>query len=139
LKIASVHHHPYAYDTSPAKLYEKILAGLFGGEDKFIAFDGADEFMQWCAARGISLVLHGHKHVPHRAEASIHVGQKIYNVVVVGCGSTTGAGGRPMCYDKIALDPTTKRWNVLFYHDEIGDGSGFRLQNVTLDLRVNAN
>lgn len=136
LRIALVHHHPYAYDTEPSAAYEKILASLFGGEERFVAFDGADEFMQWCAARGISLVLHGHKHVPRWVEADIPVGGKRQNVVVVGCGSTTGAGGRPMCYDIIALDPATKRWNVLFFHDEMGDGSGFRLQNVTLDLRT---
>jgi hypothetical protein len=136
LKIALVHHHPYAYDTKPAAVYEKILAGLFGGEDRFVAFDGADEFMAWCAARGISLVLHGHKHVPHWVEANIPIRGRSHNVVVVGCGSTTGAGGRPMCYDIIAMDPATKRWSVLFYHDERGDGSGFGLQNVTLDLRA---
>lgn len=139
LKIALVHHHPYAYNTTPTALYEKVLARLFGGEDRFVAFDGADGFMSWCAARGVSLVLHGHKHVPHWVEANISVRGKSHNVVVVGCGSTTGAGGRPMCYDKIVMDPNTKRWNVLFYHDERGDGSGFGLQNVTLDLRTNPN
>lgn len=41
-----------------------------------------------------------------------------------------------MCYDTIAMDPSTKRWSVLFYHDEKRDGSGFGLQNVTLDLRA---
>lgn len=136
LRIALVHHHPYAYDTRPRTVYEKVLAGLFGDEERFVAFEGADKFMSWCAARGISLVLHGHKHVPHWVEADIPVGGQSQKVVVVGCGSTTGVGGRPMCYDIIAMDPSTKRWNALFYHDESGDGSGFGLQNVTLDLRA---
>jgi hypothetical protein len=136
LKIALVHHHPYTYQTAPIAAYEKILAGLFGGEEKFVAFNGADEFMNWCAARGISLVLHGHKHVPHWVEADIPRNGRSHRIMVVGCGSTTGAGGRPMCYDIIACDPTTKRISVLFYHDESGDGSGFGLQNVALDLRV---
>jgi 3',5'-cyclic AMP phosphodiesterase CpdA len=135
MKIALVHHHPYAYDTTPTALYEKILARLFGSEDRFVAFDGAEQFMQWCAARGISLVLHGHKHVPHLVNAEITANGRSNEVIVVGCGSTTGAGGRPMCYDIIVMDPATKRWNALFYHDERGDGSGFGLQNVTLDLR----
>jgi 3',5'-cyclic AMP phosphodiesterase CpdA len=137
LRIALVHHHPYSYDSQPTAVYEKVLARWFGGEERFIAFDGADEFMQWCAARDVSLVLHGHKHVPHWVEAHIPIRGQYYNVVVVGCGSTTGAGGKPMCYDIIALDPVSKRWSVLFYHDERGDGSGFGLQNVTVDLRVN--
>lgn len=135
LKVALVHHHPYAYDTEPRAVYEKILANLFGNEERFVAFEGADDFMSWCAARGVSLVLHGHKHVPHWVEANIHAGARYQSVVVVGCGSTTGAGGGPMCYDIIAIDPETKRWSVSFYHDERGDGSGFGLQNVTLDLR----
>jgi predicted phosphodiesterase len=135
LKIALVHHHPYAYNTAPQALYEKVLAGLVGDEERFVAFDGADEFMNWCAARGVSLVLHGHKHVPHWVEANISVRGRSQNVVVVGCGSTTGVGGRPMCYDIIAMDPATKRWNALFYYDDKGDGSGFGLQNVALNLR----
>jgi predicted phosphodiesterase len=135
MKIALVHHHPNAYKTTPTALYEKILARLFGSEDRFVAFDEAEQFMQWCAARGVSLVLHGHKHVPHLVNATITAHGRSKEVVVVGCGSTTGAGGRPMCYDIIAMDPATKRWNALFFHDERGDGSGFRLQNITLDLR----
>ncbi len=135
LKIALVHHHPYAYDAKPFALYEKILARLFGDEEKFVAFEGAEEFMKWCAARDVSLVLHGHKHVPHWVEADIPSNGRSRKIMVVGCGSTTGVGGRPMCYDIIALDPATKRWNALFYHDERGDGSGFGLQNVTLNLR----
>jgi predicted phosphodiesterase len=136
LRIALVHHHPYAYQTAPRALYEKILAGLFGGDEKFAAFEGSDEFMRWCAARGVSVVLHGHKHVPHWVEADISNNGRSHRIMVVGCGSTTGAGGRPMCYDIIAIDPNTKRISALFYHDERGDGSGFGLQNVALDLRV---
>jgi len=138
-KIALVHHHPYSYYSTPTAPYEKILAGLFGSEDRFVAFEGADKFMNWCASRGVSLVLHGHKHVPHQVEANIPIGNNSQSVVVIGCGSTTGVGGRPMCYDIIALDPNTKRWNALFYHDEAGDGSGFGLQNVALDLRIGTN
>lgn len=135
MKIALVHHHPFAYEGEPTALYERILYRLFGSEERFVAFEGAEEFMQWCAARGISLVLHGHKHIPHKVSATLIVGGRRREVFVVGCGSTTGAGGRPMCYDVITLDPATKQWNTLFYHDERGDGSGFGLQNVTLNLR----
>jgi predicted phosphodiesterase len=138
MKVALVHHHPYAYSASPATHYEKILKRLFGSDEPFLAFEGATEFMQWCAARGVSLVLHGHKHVPHLVKDEILVNGRWQRVIVVGCGSTTGVGGRPMCYDIIAMDPATKQWNALFYHDEIGDGSGFRLQNVTLNLPTQA-
>jgi 3',5'-cyclic AMP phosphodiesterase CpdA len=131
LRIALVHHHPYAYTSAPTALYERILAGLFGGDERFVAFEEAEAFVEWCAAQGVSLVLHGHKHVPHLVTVRLAMRE----ITVVGCGSTTGVEGKPMCYDVITMDPSTKRWNVLFFHDEKGDGSGFGLQNVTLDLR----
>jgi hypothetical protein len=136
LRVALVHHHPFAYDSVPTALYERILAGLFGGEEQFIAFDGAESFMEWCAARGVSLVMHGHKHTAHLATVSIGGERgKTPEITVVGCGSTTGMDGKPMCYDIVTLDPETKRWNVLFYYDEKGDGGGFRPHDIRLDLR----
>ena len=89
-------------------------------------FENADEFLKWCSARGVSLVLHGHKHVPR---------QKIGldDMLIVGCGSTTGVENSPMCYDVVTVDPNTARWSVSFYHDPNADGSGFKVQNVTLD------
>ena len=80
-------------------------------------------------------MLHGHKHIPHLVTVSLTAQGKTREITVVGCGSTTGVEGKPMCYDVITMDPSTKRWNVLFFHDEKGDGSGFVLQNVTVDLR----
>jgi predicted phosphodiesterase len=134
MKIALVHHHPYAYGAKPTALYERILAGLFGSDEAFVAFEDADAFINWCAARGVSLVLHGHKHVPHLRTAVLEAhGQRVH-LTVVGCGSTTGVDKKPMCYDIVTLDPQTKRWSVSFYHDENGDGSGFRLQNVAVNI-----
>jgi hypothetical protein len=51
-------------------------------------------------------------------------------------GSSVGAEGKPMCYDVVTIEPVTKRWSVSFYQDTRGDGSGFSLQNLALDLRV---
>jgi UDP-2,3-diacylglucosamine pyrophosphatase LpxH len=133
LKVALVHHHPIAYQSVPTSAYERLMAKL-GGEERFIAFNNADEFLEWCAARGVSLVLHGHKHIPHWATREIHSQNDYKRVTIVGCGSTTGVEGKPMCYDIVTLDPETKRWNVLFYHDEKGDGSGFGIQNVALNF-----
>src|SRR5262245_7243320 len=55
--------------------------------------------LSWCAERGVSLILHGHKHVPHHVQATISAGSREHSMVVVGCGSTTGAEARPLCYD----------------------------------------
>jgi UDP-2,3-diacylglucosamine pyrophosphatase LpxH len=130
--IALVHHHPVDYGTQPTALYERILA-RFGGDDRFIAFEESEDFVRWCAGRKVSLILHGHKHVPHLATVRPTQGAE---VTVVGCGSSVGAEGKPMCYDIVTVEPVTKRWSVSFYQDERGDGSGFTLQNVALDLRV---
>ena len=136
LRVAVVHHHPYTYDSKPTVFYEKALNFFSKKEDRFIAFKNADEFLAWCGARDVSLILHGHKHVPHVVMASITVRQKPREIMIVGCGSTTGVEKKPMCYDIISVDPRTKRWNVTFYSDPTGDGSGFDLQNVTLDFRT---
>lgn len=130
--IALVHHHPVNYDSQPTALYERILA-RFGGDERFIAFEGSDDFVNWCVGRRVGLILHGHKHVPHLATVQPSQGGE---VTVVGCGSSVGAEGKPMCYDVVTIEPVTKRWSVSFYQDTRGDGSGFTLQNVALDLRV---
>ncbi len=130
--IALVHHHPVDYGSQPTALYERILSRL-GGDDRFIAFEESEDFVNWCAGRQVCLVLHGHKHVPHLATVRPTQGGE---VTVVGCGSSVGAEGKPMCYDVVTIEPATKRWSVSFYQDTRGDGSGFALQNVALDLRV---
>jgi predicted phosphodiesterase len=130
--IALVHHHPVNYGSQPTALYERILARL-GGDGRFIDFEESEDFVNWCVGRQVGLVLHGHKHVPHLATVRPTQGGE---VTVVGCGSSVGAEGKPMCYDVVTIEPVTKRWSVSFYQDTRGDGSGFTLQNVALDLRV---
>ena len=130
--IALVHHHPVNYGSQPTALYERILA-RFGGDERFIAFEKSEDFLKWCVRRQVGLVLHGHKHIPHLATVQSTEGGEVR---VVGCGSSVGAEGKPMCYDVVTVEPVTKRWSVSFYQDTRGDGSGFTLQNVALDLRV---
>lgn len=132
-KVALVHHHPVNYGAEPTSLYERILSRFPGGGEKFLAFEKSDEFLKWCANRGIKLVLHGHKHVPHLATVR-PVETRTHEVTTVGCGSSTGAEGKPMCFDIITLDPITERWSVKFFQDG-GDGSGFVCQNVAIDFR----
>ena len=136
VRVAVVHHHPYTYASEPTVFYEKILNLLSKREDRFVAFQNADEFLAWCGARDVSLVLHGHKHVPHVVRANIVVRDKPKEILIVGCGSTTGVENKPMCYDIVSLDPSTRKWGVIFYSDPTGDGAGFDPQNVTLDLRT---
>lgn len=130
--IALVHHHPVDYRSQPTALYERILARL-GFDDQLIAFEESEDFLKWCVGRNIGLVLHGHKHMPHLATVRPDR-ENGDEVTVVGCGSSVGAGGKPMCYDVVTIEPSTKRWSVSFYQDERGDGSGFNVQNVALNL-----
>ena len=134
-KIALVHHHPFTYATAATASYDRFLRRITGDEDTFTRFEEADEFVSWCAERGISLILHGHKHVPHHVEAVISVGNRTHSVMVVGCGSTTGVDGSPLSYDVIALNPNTGRWSVTFYEDASSRGAGFRVSELTLDTR----
>ena len=128
-KVVLVHHHPINYGGQPTAFYEKLLSP-FGIGEKLIAFEDADAFLAWCASRGVSLVLHGHKHIPHLASVDRHDQQ----TTIVGCGSSVGAEGKPMCYDIVTLDPKSGEWSVSFFHDDAGDGSGFRLQNIAVKV-----
>jgi len=139
LKVALVHHHPYDYATHPTALYEKVLSKvqskLYRRQDVFVGFDNADQFLTWCAGRGVSLILHGHKHVPHQRIGYVAQTGRRYQFLVIGCGSTTGVENTPMCYDVIHYDPASRRWGATFYHDIAADGGGFILQTVTIDTR----
>src|SRR5262249_49722319 len=95
----------------------------------------ADLFLEWCAARGVSVILHGHKHVPHRIAATISVNNHAHRLLVIGCGSTTGAEKSALSYDVLSVNPATNRCAVTFYHDPSGSGEGFRIQQITVDLR----
>jgi Calcineurin-like phosphoesterase len=108
LKIALVHHHPFTYVTKPSAFYDKLIRRIFRSEDKFVRFDNADRFVNWCAERGVSLILHGHKHVPYHIRATIPVVRRGHEIMVVSCGSTMGAEKSPLCYDIISWNKATR-------------------------------
>jgi len=134
-KIALVHHHPFSYETVPTAGYDTFLRTITGNEDTFTRFEQAEQFVSWCAERKVSLILHGHKHVPHHVRANVDVNGQHHTLVAVGCGSTTGAENSPLCYDVISLDPTTRRWGVTFHYDASKSGAGFRQQEIIADTR----
>jgi 3',5'-cyclic AMP phosphodiesterase CpdA len=134
-KIALVHHHPFAYETIATAGYDAFLRTITGSEDTFTRFEQAEQFVSWCAERKVSLILHGHKHVPHHVKADVNVSGHYHTLVAVGCGSTTGAENSPLCYDVVSLNPTTGRWGVTFYYDASKSGAGFRQQEIIADTR----
>jgi predicted MPP superfamily phosphohydrolase len=135
LKVALVHHHPYAY----ADYKETSIIDPRGwvGRESFIAFQDADNFLDWCATRGVELILHGHKHIPRlivdRVLDKASDGHTYQQITTVGCGSTLGANGSPMSFNLIEWDPGSANWNAQFMIDR-GDGSGFR--SVALQSQV---
>ncbi len=134
-KIALVHHYPFAYETVATKAYDTLLRKVTGGEDTFTRFEHAERFVSWCAERKVSMILHGHKHVPHHVRADVTIAGESRTLVVVGCGSTTGTENTPRCYDKVSLNPDTGRWGVTFYPDPSKAGAGFRAQEIAIDTR----
>lgn len=131
LKVALVHHHPYPYGNKvPAfadPVYHKLIKAIWPNEDHFLEFEDSAEFMRWCNDCGVEIVLHGHKHRPR---------QLLNNdkILVVGCGSTTGAENTPMTYNIISRDTESGRWNPSFYFDQYADGSGFKPLSVRLNI-----
>jgi predicted MPP superfamily phosphohydrolase len=134
-KIALVHHHPFDYHTIPTARYDALLRKITGDEDSFTRFEEAERFVSWCAERKVSLILHGHKHVPHHVQAAVSIGDRQHTLVSVGCGSTTGAENSPLCYDVVSFDPKTGRWGVTFHYDPSRSGAGFRKQEIIADTR----
>ena len=134
-KVALVHHHPFPYGTVPTARYDAVLRKITGDEDTFTRFERASNFVSWCAEKEVSLILHGHKHVAHHVQASIDKNGHKKSIVVIGCGSTTGAEKSPLSYDVISLNPITRKWAVTFYSDRSAAAANFNIDEVTLDMR----
>ncbi len=130
LKVALVHHHPVKYEPShePTTWHEKLFRALGFKQDAFLEFENAVEYLNWCEKMQVSLILHGHKHIPRQIKGPS-------DSLIVGCGSTTGVEGYPMCYDVITLNPKTGRWSPQFYQDIDANGAGFKLQSIILNTQ----
>jgi len=59
-------------------------------------------------------------------------------VTVVGCGSSVGVEGKPMCYDVVTIEPGTKRWSVSSTRTRgaTGVASPFRTSRLTFAYRI---
>jgi UDP-2,3-diacylglucosamine pyrophosphatase LpxH len=136
LRIALIHHHPFTFETEKETLVSRGLE-LFGITDEyFLRMEDADSFLQWCAARNIGLILHGHKHVARYVRKQIQrPDNSSFTITSVGCGTSLGAEGKPVSYNTIRWNPSDKQWAVSFFAD-VGDGGGFSMQQVSL-LRKN--
>lgn len=121
LKVAVLHHHPYPWGSQGEP---SLLDGIVKPEN-FVEMVEGRVFMEWCAGRGVSLVLHGHKHVPRLIHDRINVGDRDSELTTVACGTSLGANGRPLSYNIVDWNPDSQAWSIDFKVDR-GDGQGFR-------------
>ena len=131
-RVALVHHHPFPFQTGVETLLQRGLRAVGFYDERFLSMTDGPEFVTWCAARGIPLILHGHKHVPRHVRKMITVDRyRWLNVDAVGCGTSLGAEGYPLSYNLLSWSAGQKRWSVCFMHDA-GDGSGFTPEAITV-------
>jgi hypothetical protein len=125
LRVALIHHHPFSFETSKEGLIPRSLEKLGVTDEYFLRMEDAESFLSWCANRNITLILHGHKHVPrYREEPVKRTDGSTTLITAVGCGTSLGAEGKPLRYNIVGWDPQSRRWAVSYFMDP-GDGSGF--------------
>jgi predicted phosphodiesterase len=122
--IALVHHHPIAIENPD--WYEKEWYERFLGDssyEKTMKLKDSDLFLQWLRAREISIVFHGHKHIPKIQD---------YNgIKIIGAGSATGVikhkeeGKTYMSYNLLKYDMVQNRplHCSIFVEEIIGAGT----------------
>ena len=127
LRVALVHHHPFSWDAKAETFIQKTLRVIGLADERFLAMKDSKRFVDWCGARKIPLILHGHKHLQR------HVQKPAADRVVdaIGCGTSLGAEGLPLTYNILAWDPNTQRWGVTFYEDV--DSYGFKPRKLAID------
>jgi UDP-2,3-diacylglucosamine pyrophosphatase LpxH len=135
LSIALIHHHPFSFESKQETNIQRVLAWAGLSDERFLRMEDADGFLRWCAARNVSLILHGHKHVQRHVQKYVSYGDdaawRSRSITAVGCGTSLGAEGMALSYNILTWHPDSRRWGVSFYADP-GDGSGFTRQMVTL-------
>jgi len=134
-RVVLIHHHPFSFEVEPITRGQRFFSAIGVSGEAFLHLEEADEFLNWCAERNVSLVLHGHKHVQKYFKGHIPLNNRDretkFELTSIGCGSSTGADVKFLSYNIIYWDNNSKRWGVIFYADK-GDGSGFIPQSVAL-------
>ncbi|WP_081426564.1 metallophosphoesterase family protein [Sorangium cellulosum] len=134
LSVALVHHHPYSFETTPATFVQRMLAAFNISDEPAMRLVDADQFTDWCARWGVSVMLHGHKHVPRYEIRTIHPeGGTAHALPAVGCGSSLGAEGAPMSYGVLTWSETRRRWSTSFFESRGGGPFVTKLITVTRD------
>jgi UDP-2,3-diacylglucosamine pyrophosphatase LpxH len=136
LTIALVHHHPYSFETTPATFVQRMLAAVNLSDEPLMRMVDGDQYAEWCARWGVSVVLHGHKHVPRYEVRTITPeGGTSHVLPAVGCGSSLGAEGSPMSYGILSWNEARRRWSTSFFESRGGGPFVPQLITVTRDAQ----
>jgi UDP-2,3-diacylglucosamine pyrophosphatase LpxH len=95
--ISLLHHHPmqlHRIDPEMRRFHMKTLGASFR---KFIGFAyeqmdrlaDAQEFVRFCDTHGVTVILHGHKHIPIAGRIPDHLLEN-RPILIFGCGSSVG-------------------------------------------------
>jgi len=128
LRVGLIHHH--LSEMSSVEESSGIIRFYGNVQDRLVAMENAKQILEWCALRGVNLVMHGHKHRFRYQEHNVGVREgmadAVRRVVEVGCGSSTGMGseGRPISFNLVSWSPSASAWTIEHYVDR-GDYSGF--------------
>lgn len=104
-KVAILHHHPLP-------IADSENAGHFS-TDAYLGLDDAGIFMREMAAKGVDLVLHGHKHFAFNANIEVTAGLTTRRLTIVAAGSATKPGQKENSFNVFKIQPHTAdfdRW-----------------------------
>lgn len=137
LTVALVHHHPYSFKTTPSTIVQRMLAALRLSDEPFMRMADAKRYTEWCARWGVSVILHGHKHVPRYEVRRVRPeGAPSHVLPAIGCGSSLGAEGAPMSYCVLSWSDTRRRWSSSFFESRGGGPFLPQLITVTRDAQT---
>jgi predicted MPP superfamily phosphohydrolase len=137
LRVAIVHHHPFSFDAAAEGWTANMIKRVGLKEGDLVDMDHSQRFVNWCADRGVQLILFGHRHVPRKITQLVAVGDEDQRtnvtITAIGCGTSLGAEGAPLSFNIVSWDPDARRWGAVFYMDE--HGGGFKkVRGVSLEI-----
>lgn len=78
-KLIAVLHHHIVNIPRPDDFAKRLFENVW---EQTLILKDADIFMKWLKQRNVSVILHGHKHIPFYTEAN--------GIKIIACGSSTG-------------------------------------------------
>lgn len=125
--VSLVHQHPLPFEPARESLLSWVKEGV---SEVILGMVDGPGFLEWCARRGVNLVLHGHQHRPRLRDDLIGGVHGRRRITTVGCGTSLGIRRSALGYNLINWNTARNRWSATFY-EGLPDGSGFHEIAVT--------